>query len=65
MIKKELKETTKMRRKMDELSKEIAKAKKAGQTEQAKQLETELNALKRSVKDYEDRIDPQGKHRKG
>lgn len=64
MIKRDPPEVGRMRRKAAELAEAVQKAKKAGQTEQVRVLETELNALRRSVKDYEDRTDPQAK-RKG
>jgi len=65
MIKRELKEVTKMRRKAKELADSVASAKKNGQLQQAKIHEIELNALKRSIQDYEDTNDPQSTQRKG
>ena len=65
MIKRELKEVTAMRRKAGDLAKAITAASKNGLTEQAKILGQELSALKRSVKDYEERTGPQGNNRKG
>lgn len=63
MIKKTLGEVTRMRRKIADLDAEIAKARKNNLTEQVKILAQERNALQRSVKDYEDRDDPQSKRR--
>ena len=65
MINRELREVSAMRRRISDLEKSVATAKKGGLTVQARKLEEEVNALKRSVKDYDDRTDPQGKQRKG